>query len=143
MSNPREFWIVTDTSSDGEERIEDTHWKNPEECLNKNDYVKLNVIHVREVLPDEITDTERSNYISRQSHKNKRTNQINPSDFNHPCKDICSGWKQGFEKGREAILNELRTMPYWFGGAMMTPKLVADFIEAKFKAEPQESKEIK
>lgn len=21
--------------------------------------------------------------------------------FEHPCKDICSGWQQGFEKGRE------------------------------------------
>lgn len=24
-----------------------------------------------------------------------------PKEFNHPCKDTCSGWQQGFEKGAE------------------------------------------
>jgi hypothetical protein len=24
---------------------------------------------------------------------------LDEQDFNHPCKGVCSGWKQGYEKG--------------------------------------------
>jgi peptidoglycan hydrolase CwlO-like protein len=24
---------------------------------------------------------------------------MNPDPFDHPCKETCSGWKQGYEKG--------------------------------------------
>lgn len=27
------------------------------------------------------------------------TNKIHDAGFNHPCKDTCSGWKQGYDRG--------------------------------------------
>lgn len=32
-------------------------------------------------------------------------NPDNPNfrDFDHPCKNTCSGWKQGFDKGAEKV----------------------------------------
>jgi hypothetical protein len=29
--------------------------------------------------------------------------ELSESDLDHPCRDTCSGWKQGFEKGRASV----------------------------------------
>jgi len=32
------------------------------------------------------------------------------SELDHPCKDTCSGWQQGFEKGQEALADKLAVL---------------------------------
>lgn len=30
-----------------------------------------------------------------------------PKEFDHPCRDICSGWKQGYEKGQQDKIEQI------------------------------------
>lgn len=55
--------------------------------------------------------------------------------FDHPCKQTCSGWQQGFDKGalleRKKILELLRdhvAIPYQ-GFTRPAAQLVADWLE--------------
>lgn len=72
--------------------------------------------------------------------------------FDHPCKDTCSGWKQGFEKGcahvraeipaiearvraeeRAKIVARLKTVPKLHGFAIVEP-LIQE-LESEFEKE--------
>lgn len=35
--------------------------------------------------------------------------QRDAGELDHPCKQTCSGWKQGFDKGHQRFLNESET----------------------------------
>jgi hypothetical protein len=55
--------------------------------------------------------------------------------LDHPCKDTCSGWKQGHEKGRaEGVrwcVERRRSAPTGAGNSEFFPDVAADWLESQ------------
>lgn len=68
---------------------------------------------------------------------NSDTENINPTPFgvkeviHHPCKETCSGWKQGYESGmkRAADICEMHVMPRLFDSARSALRAIQKELE--------------
>lgn len=78
----------------------------------------------------------------RSLTKSSGVNMIE-QQFNHPCKDTCSGWKQGFERGQNsndektnAILKVCQgNEQYMWSAKIISIILDCDFRDAKQELE--------